>query len=110
MALTERVLEENEAKIDNILHKILLSVRRIAELNAQIKNETKKISDEDLREYVDARCRRVELLTQILDNLVVFADFIDIKDERLTKEIEQKIRSELKGAIESITEAEKFLE
>ena len=103
MVISERKLEENEAKIDNILHKIISASKQIKAICSQIKEHT---SGEVLTEKV----RRISLLNELISNLANFADEIEIKDETLTTELEEDITQGLDKAIKGIIQTENFLD
>lgn len=98
MAVSERQLEENEAKIDNILHKVISASEQISQLCSQINKNSKG-------EFLIERIKRVGMLSEIIFHLSHLADDIDIKDQKLTIELEKEITEGLDKAIEDITEA-----
>jgi hypothetical protein len=103
MTISERQLEENEAKIDNILHKIIGA-------NQQIQELSESIGPNSSGTFLMDRVRRIKLLSEIIGNLSLLADEIDIADQQLTEELEVKITEELDRAISDITEAKSLLE
>ena len=103
MAVSERKLEENEAKIDNILHKVISASDQIQKLCAQI-------NERSTGSFLMERIRRVNILSEIIYHLSHLADDIDLTDQQLTEELEAKIKSELDKAISDITEAKSLLE
>ena len=102
MIISERKLEENEAKIDNILHKVIKSTQQIKELSTQLNEKSGGA-------FLMDRVRQIKILSEIIYNLASLADEIDIEDENLTKELEVKIQLELDKAIKDITEAKSLL-
>ncbi|MBU0756996.1 MAG: hypothetical protein KKF44_02945 [Nanoarchaeota archaeon] len=101
MAISERQLEENEAKIDNILHKILNCCNHIQTLSSNME-ELDLSKDANI---LKDRTKRISLLAETIENLALLADKIDIENEKITEEIEDKITSELDVAIEKIKDA-----
>ncbi|HIH23742.1 TPA: hypothetical protein HA251_01780 [Candidatus Woesearchaeota archaeon] len=95
MGVPERELEENEAKLDNILHKIIEASRQVQELRSTITPNTPA--------GTRAQCLdEINTLAQIIENLAILADDIDIKDEQLTEESEKEIKQTLDDAITRI--------
>lgn len=103
MAISERTLEENEAKIDNILHKVISATEQIKQLCSQI-------NERSTGSFLMERIRRINILSEIVYHLSHLADDIDIADQKITQELETKIRGELDKAISDITEAKHLLE
>jgi len=109
MALDARKLEEDEAKIDNLLHKICESARAIRDLNAYtIANKELTSLVEDIDPGFTKRIKKINILAETVLNLALLADDIDLEDERLTSELEVNIRDKLKVAIEQILAANVF--
>jgi len=102
MTVSERALEEDEVKIDNLLHKILKA-------NEQIEDVVKhlRIDLEDGKQL--ERLRMIDLLTETVKNLALLADEIDIHDEHMTEELETRVQGKLQDAIVSIQSASKIL-
>ena len=95
MAVRDRTLEEDEAKIDNLLHKILESNDKIDSLAEQVRQK----SDDG---FVMQRMRMMSILTETIKNLAILADEIDLRDEELVKELEHNVKSELRQAVQRI--------
>ncbi|MFH0874382.1 MAG: hypothetical protein V1859_00440 [archaeon] len=104
MALKERMLDENEAKIDNILRKIIVSSQHIREIADSFENIA---INEDSQNLVLERIKRIRLLSEVIENLSSLADEMDLDDEKITKEFEDRISNGLDNAIEVIKEAKK---
>ncbi|MFH1399648.1 MAG: hypothetical protein ABIG95_06065 [Candidatus Woesearchaeota archaeon] len=102
MAVSDRKLEENEAKIDNILHKVIKATTQIRDMCGQVNEQSSGT-------FLMERIKRIELLSDIINNLACFADEIEIADERLTVDLEDKIHSELDKAISYLKEAKNLL-
>ena len=98
MSISERELEENEAKLDNLLHKIVESAKQIQELKDSI-------NPAEPFEYNKEMLEDIDTLAKIIEELGSAADLIDIADERITKEIEEKIVGKLDDAIGRISSA-----
>ncbi len=98
MGVSERTLEEDEAKIDNILHKIL-------KLNEKIEFLSKQADEASEKKFVRERMRMINIMTQTVHNLAWLADDIELKDMELTKELETKIKDRLRSAITNINKA-----
>ncbi|MBT3464185.1 hypothetical protein HOD20_01065 [archaeon] len=109
MVISERQLEENEAKIDNILHKVLKSMEHIKHLTMTLKNAPTYKSEEELKTFITDRTNKILLLSETVTNLTMLADEIDIEDETITVEIDTKIRGELDTAVQTIKEARSLL-
>lgn len=104
MAISERELEENEAKLDNILHKIVESTRQIQDLKDSIElSEEKKY---DNRRTLD----EIDTLAKIIENLAMLADEIDVADERITEGLESNIKDKLDEAITKISAVRNLLQ
>lgn len=95
MGIPERELEENEAKLDNILHKIIEASRQVQDLRSTITPNTSPGTREQC-------LNEINTLAQIIENLAILADDIDIKDEQLTAEAEREIKQTLDDAITRI--------
>ena len=93
---SERKLEENEAKLDNVLHKILKAAHNIKELNEDIKY-TKDLN------VIEERSKFIGILAETIATLTMLASEINIVDENITEELEEKIEKELGIAIKNIT-------
>lgn len=102
MTITGRVLEENEAKIDNILHKILKSSEHITNLTSQITYSS-------TGSFLMERIKRIKILNETVYHLTMLADEIDLEDEDLTEELETKIKASLDKAIIDIKAAKELL-
>ena len=100
--ISEKTLEENEVKLDNILHKILKAAQNIQELNEDIKYTKDLIIIEEKSKFID-------ILTETIINLVMLASEINVVDEGMTEELEHKIQKELDVAIGNITSIRKML-
>jgi hypothetical protein len=98
MSLSERELEENEAKLDNLLHKIVESAKQIQELK-------ENINPAEPTEYNKRCLEQIDMLAKIIQELGEAADDIDIVDENLTKSLEHEIIDKLDRAIEKISAA-----
>ncbi len=96
MSIVERELEENEAKLDNVLHKIIEASRQIQQLKGEINLNLSKDQNKSALEEIDT-------LAQIIENLAVLSDEIDVSDEKLTKTAEDEITAVLDDAIKKIT-------
>ena len=103
MTISERELEENEAKIDNILHKVIHATQHIRKLCSQINEKSSGT-------FLMNRIKRIDILSETVYHLSCLADDIDIADQKLTAELEQKIKTGLDKAIRDITEAKSLLE
>lgn len=103
MPINERKLEEDEAKIDNILHKVVNSADKIRELNEQIDPSAPSAT-------IEARKQRIAILVETIINLATLADEIDISDEKITEEVEGEIKKELRSAVSKIMSAQKLLD
>lgn len=103
MALSERALEENEVKLDNILHKILKAAHNIRDLNSDIT----VTNDSTL---IEERSRCIGILTKTITTLTTLAAEINIVDESITTELENQLGNELNIAIENIKKAKELLE
>ena len=101
--LSDRKLEENEAKLDNVLHKILKAAHNIRDLNDDIKY-TKDL------DVIAERSKFIGILTETIVTLTMLASEINVVDENITEELGEKIEKELDIAIENITDARKLLE
>ena len=102
MAVSERELEEDEVRIDNLLHKILRANEHVEELSKQAKMH---VEDGDSLE----KLRMIGVLTETIANLALLADEIDQHDEQLTKELETSVRAELQEAVKRINSASKIV-
>lgn len=98
MAISERQLEENEARLDNILHKIVTAAQQIEQMKEKINLNTPTSYNEQLLEDIN-------MLAETIENLAEAADDIDIVDEHVTKEIDEDIRTKLDEAIVKINSA-----
>lgn len=103
MTVLGRKLEENEAQMDNVLHKILVSNNHIKELASQITYSSTGT-------YLTERIKRIKILNDTIRELTLLADEIDMASEKLTEELEAKITSGLDKAIEDINAAKELLE
>jgi|GEM_PF-5049892 len=103
MAVSERELEENEAKLDNILHKILHSAKQIQELRQSINLEA---PEEYNRKILD----EIMLIAKIIEELSTLADDIDIVDERITEQLDDQITDKLDEAIKRIASVKTLLQ
>jgi ethanolamine utilization microcompartment shell protein EutS len=101
--LSDRKLEENEAKLDNVLHKILKAAHNIKDLNEDIKY-TKDLG------VIEERSKFIGILAETISTLTMLASEINFVDENITEELEGKIEKELDIAIENITNVRKLLE
>jgi hypothetical protein len=95
MAVSERELEENEVKLDNILHKIIESSKQIQELRENI---NANMPYERNKKALD----QIEMLAEIIEHLGQLADIIDEKDEEITRELETEVKDSLDDAIKKI--------
>jgi hypothetical protein len=95
MAISERELKENEAKIDNILHKILESSRQIQDLRDRVNLNMPEAYNNPLLDEIGT-------LGRIIEELATLADEIDVSDERLTERAEGEIKDKLDEAIARI--------
>jgi hypothetical protein len=96
MALSERELEENEAKLDNILHKIVHSAKQIQELRQSINLEAPN-------DYNDKILDEIVLLSKLIEEMATLADDIDVTDEHITRQLEGQITDKLDEAISRIS-------
>lgn len=103
MALSERELEENEAKLDNVLHKISNAANKIQRLNRDLR-ESKDL------EIIYERSTCIKILTDTIVTLTKLASEINFVDENITNELEIELGNELNIAIENIKKAKKILE
>lgn len=103
MAVSERQLEENEARIDNILHKVISSSEQINQLCSQLNENSRG-------EFLVSRIKKIGMLSEIIFHLSHLADDIDVKDQQLTQELEIEITKGLDKAIQDITEAKELVE
>ena len=103
MAISERELEENEAKLDNILHKIIESSKKVQELRGMVNFQAGK-------EYNDKLLGEIDTLAKIIENLATLADEIDVTDERITKGVEGEIQDKLDEAITRINAVRSLLQ
>lgn len=103
MSISERELEENEAKLDNMLHKIAESAKQIRELKESI-NPAEPV------EYNKQTLDEIDTLAQIIQELAETADLIDITDEKITKDLEHEIVEKLDRAIERISTSKDLTE
>ncbi|MFH1642056.1 MAG: hypothetical protein ABIC04_04100 [Nanoarchaeota archaeon] len=107
MSLSTRELEEDETRIDNLLHKVLSASQAIEDINRQI------ISSEDSgnfdKDYVLERAKKTDILIKTVINIVTLADDIDITDETLTEGLRTETKEKLNQAIRLILDAKKFL-
>jgi hypothetical protein len=110
MAVNERELEENEAKIDNILHKVLISLGHIRDLTESLDTMSYDKTPEEERDFIMQRTKKIILLVETVTNLTLLADEIDVQDEKITWEMDKKITGELDVAINKILDARKLLE
>ncbi|MFC1648424.1 hypothetical protein ACFL1B_03105 [Nanoarchaeota archaeon] len=101
MAVNERELEEDEAKLDNILHKIIATSKQIKSLSNEISE------DHDQNNIVKQKFR---LLSGIVENLALLADEITLHEEKITEELEDKIKDELGNAINNIQDVQKIFQ
>jgi len=111
MGVNARKLEEDEAKIDNLLHKIIESAKAVEELNSS------NISREGLNKFYQeldpaflTRMRKISLLIETILHLAYLADDIDLSDETITEQLGENITDELKIAIQKIQEARQFFD
>lgn len=100
--ISERTLEEDEAKIDNLLHKILESNRKIALLADQISSRTAD-------DFILERTRMLHILTETVGTLAQLADEIDMHDARMLERTVPGVRAHLQDAIGTIRDAERLL-
>jgi hypothetical protein len=98
MPVSERELEENEAKLDNILHKIIAAAK-------QIETIKENINPDAPAEYNKQLLEDINMLAETIENLAEAADDIDIIDEHVTQELEADIQGKLDDAIEKIASA-----
>jgi hypothetical protein len=98
MSISERELEENEVKLDNILHKIVVAAK-------QIETIQENINPDAPAEYSKQLLEDIAMLAETIENLAEAADDIDIVDEHVTKELKEDIEGKLDDAIERITAA-----
>ena len=103
MSIKERTLEEDEVKIDNLLHKIVESNNRIEMLTQQIRDKTRE-------GYILKRVRMISILTDTIFNLSTLADEIDVRDEKLVKDMEAGVQTQLQDAIGNIERATELLQ
>ena len=108
MSFSTRALEEDEAKIDNLLHKVHRSSKLIEQLNNQIIS----INDQGFldKDYVVERAQKIDILIKTIINLVLLADDIDITDEEVTEDIEAQLKQMLGHAITDIREINNYLD
>ena len=103
MTISERQLEENEAKLDNLLHKIIEAARQIQELRTSY--------DQSMNtEYNKRILDDIDMLAKTIEQLAGHADVLDEQDEELTKELEQEIKNSLDEAILRIMNARRTLQ
>jgi hypothetical protein len=105
MTVSERQLEENEAKIDNILHKVLKSCHHMQDMIESI--ERFNLGKEEF--HIKQRLKNLLMLSETIENLTLLADQIDIQNEKITLELEDKITEELDEAILKIKEASELI-
>jgi hypothetical protein len=102
MTVSERELEENEAKVDNLLHKITEAARQIQDLRGSLKRE---VDPEQVKRTLDD----IDLLAQTIEELARHADVLDVQDEELTQGLEREIKNSLDEAIVRIMNARRTL-
>ena len=100
MSISERELEENEAKLDNLLHKIVECAKQIQELKENI-----NVSDEESKDFLE----NIDLLAKTVQELGEAADLIDVTDESITKSVEVEMEDKLDAAIARITAARELV-
>jgi len=100
--ISERKLEENEAKLDNVLHKILKASQNVRDLNKDIEYTKDLI-------VIGERSRFIGILTETISTLTMLASEINEADETITKELETRVEKELDIAIENINKARELI-
>jgi hypothetical protein len=103
MSISERELEENEAKLDNLLHKIVESAKQIRELK-------ENINPAEPTEYNKQCLEQIDMLAQIIQELSEAADLIDVTDEKITRDVEQEMEEKIDDAISRITIAKRLVQ
>jgi len=102
MTIEGKKLAHDEVEIDNLLHKILLSAKKIELLNnANIeKVRENKVYQQQEDKFRD-RMEMIEILVQTIQNLATLADEIDIEDEKLTLKHQEKIQDAIKKIVQA---------
>lgn len=102
MVISDRNLEENEARLENVLNKILKAANNIKDLNEDI-SESKDLI------VIEERSKCIAILVETITTLTTLALEINIVDEEITKELENQLEDELNNAIQKIKKAEGLL-
>jgi len=101
VSILERELEEDEAKLDNILHKIMVSAEKLEVVAKEIGRDERRNS---------LAKQKFELLGEQIYNLSLLADEITLHDKKITEELEDRVKSELTAAIGNINEIKSLFE